>query len=158
IGVDKGYSFHYVGPQKLAKNSGKHPCYVVTLAGQDASARNLAGRPNLFQRALELLDQEDPSSHAAAVEVLGDINSKSASHHLVDTAINPEVDHRLREAALINFQDRGDKMDNSDIEKTGEAFSNETTPVEIRAMFLFVLGATRRESVFTALGNAVTNV
>lgn len=154
IDVGEDYRFEYLGPCKLDKSSKKHPCYIVTLTSGGTSGSS-SRRYNQLELAIELLNQGDQSSQASAVEVLGHIESESASNQLIKVALDPEIDRRVRNAALIRLQERGEDINDTDIENVGRAFEEESWPLETRALLLFILGQTRRESVFDTLSNVV---
>jgi hypothetical protein len=155
IDAGKVYSFQYLGPRKLDKSPGRHPCFTVGLASDGTSSTAFPGYYNQLELAVELLNQGDESSQASAVEVLGYIESESASHKLIEVALDLDIDRRVRDSAFVKLQQRGDDINDADIDKLKAVFEQGTLPVETRALLLFVLGATRREDIFPALSNVV---
>ena len=150
VGADKGYSFEYVGQRELAKQSRKHPCYAVELIGRTITSDSLHRPSDPVELAMRLFEQGD---QVEAISALGTINSELASRHLMDIALNSEVDRRVRHSALASLQERGGDID---IERIGHAFTNESTSVETRALLLLVLGATRSEEIIGTLSDVIT--
>lgn len=149
VGADKGYSFEYVGQRELAKQSGKHPCYAVELTSRTITSDSLHRPSDPVELAMRLFDQGD---QAEAVTALGTINSELASRHLMDIALKPEVDRRVRHSALARLQERGSDID---IQRIRDAFTNESS-VETGALLLFALGATGSEEIIGTLSNVIT--
>lgn len=155
VGVAKGYNFAYVGQRELDKNSGNHPCYIVSLVDDVGSSRSFSRPYDPVDLAMRLFDRGDQSSQAGAVEVLATVESGIASHRLMEIALNSEADRRVRHAALVRLQERGDDLNETDIIAISEAFSDEDSPEETRALLLFVLGTSNRRDTSSTLSKIV---
>jgi hypothetical protein len=153
LGADLGYSFDYVGECDLAKDSGKHPCYAVTIADEDMPAPSSQRSPDLLKLAMQLFGRGDQASQADAVEALGAIESVESSNRLMEIALNPKVARQVQHTALVKLQERGDDIDTKRIT---EAFKKRSYDVETRALLLLALGAAGREEVFETLNNVVS--
>jgi HEAT repeat protein len=150
LGADLGYSFDYMGEIDLAKDSGKYPCYALSIADED-SPTPASQRPlDLLELAIQLFSNKDQASQVDAVDALGAIESEAASLQLTKIALDQRIPRRVRHAALVKLQERGDDIN---IDSIIKGFNKESSDVETKALFLLVLGATRREETFETLRN-----
>jgi hypothetical protein len=153
IEADKECSFRYKGKLKLEKGSGEHPCYTVALTNEAASFGGVGRRKDPVELARDMFERGELSSQANAVDQLGEMESESASRQLLRIALDRSVERRVRQAALVRLQDRGEDIDASEVRGAAQ---EETSPVETRALFLLVLGATGSRDAFDVLSNVVT--
>jgi hypothetical protein len=152
IQADNRYNFEYEGQHELDKGAGRHPCYAVTPVGAASSPRSSRRHYDPVELAWGLFEGGDQSSQLSAVEVLATFDSEAASRHLLEIALNPEVDRRVRHTALVKLQDRGDDVDVGTIE---HELQNKAAPVETRALLLLVLGATGDKGAFRTLSGVL---
>jgi hypothetical protein len=148
--ADRGYSFDYVGECDLDKNSGKYPCFMVGIADEDTSQQRSL---DVLDLAMQLFRRGDQASQADAVEALGAIESVEASRQLTDIALNGNFARRVRHAALVKLQERGDDID---IDRIIGEFDAEGHDIETRALLLLALGASGREEIFETLSSVVS--
>jgi hypothetical protein len=146
----RGYSFDYIGEVDLAKNSGKQPCYALSVANEDDLSQRSQPSLDLLDNAMQLFSNGDQASQADAVEALSAIRSEAASHELTKIALGPKVPRRVRHAALVQLQEFGDDVD---IDIVTRGFHKERSDVETQALLLLALGAAGREEAFETLRN-----
>jgi HEAT repeat protein len=150
LGADRGFSFDYIGEVDLAKNSGKQPCYALSIASEDTPSQHSKPSVDLLEHAMQLFSNGDQASQADAVDALGAIESEAASRQLTKIALDQELPRRVRHAALVQLQECGDDVN---INKITKGFSKERSDVETQALLLLVLGAAGREETFETLRN-----
>jgi HEAT repeat protein len=150
LDADRGYSFDYIGEVDLAKNSGKQPCYALSISSEDNPSQHTLPTLDLLENAMQLFRTGDQASQADAVEALGAIESEAASRELTKIALDQKVPRRVRHAALVQLQGCGGDVDIGSITK---GFNKERSDVETQALLLLVLGAAGREEAFETLRN-----